>query len=52
MDNKLNEDDFIINSEDGNLIYLAIDDMTLKLINGSLIDFEDEMIRSAFIVIS
>eukprot|EP01017_Pseudomicrothorax_dubius_P009943 TRINITY_DN13489_c0_g2_i1.p1 TRINITY_DN13489_c0_g2~~TRINITY_DN13489_c0_g2_i1.p1 ORF type:complete len:169 (+),score=34.43 TRINITY_DN13489_c0_g2_i1:47-508(+) len=48
IDDTINEDDAAI-IRDGKK-YLVVDELTLKLIKGSAIDYEDVMVRSAFVV--
>lgn len=49
LDNKTDEDDRVFEKEGAKVI---IDCESLKLINGSTIDFQSELIRSAFRVLS
>eukprot|EP01016_Furgasonia_blochmanni_P039107 TRINITY_DN4817_c0_g1_i1.p2 TRINITY_DN4817_c0_g1~~TRINITY_DN4817_c0_g1_i1.p2 ORF type:complete len:149 (+),score=28.90 TRINITY_DN4817_c0_g1_i1:63-509(+) len=48
LDHQLNEDDLVFKKDER--VLLAVDELSLGLIKGSQIDYEDKMIRAAFVV--
>lgn len=42
------DDDFVLKEEEK--VIMAVDEITLKFVNGCVVDYEDKMIRAAFYV--
>ena len=49
FDLEVNDDDHLLMNDEKKVF--AVDAETLKLVEGSTIDYEDRMVRSAFVVI-
>jgi Fe-S cluster assembly iron-binding protein IscA len=50
FDKELNEDDFVYNDKNDERILFAVDEVTMKFVKGSVIDFEIDMMRQSFFV--
>jgi hypothetical protein len=51
FDKELNEDDFVYHDKNNEKILFAVDEVTMKFVKGSVIDFEIDMMRQTFFVI-